>query len=86
MTNPKQEPKKKINKDFYILLPSMVCMILDYEIIPKYSSQPWFNEAWKEYRQHVRTTSMDEARMPGFIFMKYTNALTAKDREKDANS
>ncbi len=60
-----------INKDFYNDLPSMVCIILDEKIIPKYSKEPWFEKAWEEYRKHIKNSSMDDMKMPMFIFNKY---------------
>lgn len=59
-----------MNNDFYSQLPEIVCIILD-GIIMDYSSEPWFEEAWEEYRQHVLNTDMDNVRMPWFIFGKY---------------
>ena len=61
---------KKIEKDFYNDLPGFVCESLD-SIIKKYGDQPWFLEAWNEYRNHVLESSMDDVRMPGFVFKKY---------------
>ena len=61
----------EINKDFYNLLPSMVCMQLDDIWIPKFSARDWFPKAWEEYRQHVKETSMDEVRMPMHVFKNY---------------
>ncbi len=60
-----------IEKDFYNELPSMICEILDDDIIPKYKDKEWFKDAWEEYRQHILTTDMDNAKMPGFVFKKY---------------
>lgn len=62
----------KMNKDFYVDLPGMVCVILD-ELIEKYGKENWFNKAWEEYRQHVKNSSMDDVKMPGFVFNKYIN-------------
>jgi cation transport regulator ChaB len=62
--------EKKLNKDFYGDLPGMVCYELDQHI-QKYSKEKWFNKAWEEYRQHVKTTSMETVKMPYFIFKKY---------------
>ena len=61
----------KINKDFYNDLPSMVCEQLDKTFIPKFEKEPWFEQAWEEYRQHVKTSSMDEVKMPYAIFKKF---------------
>lgn len=60
-----------INKDFYDDLPGMVCEQLD-NLIEKYEKETWFGTAWEDYRQHVLTSSMDDVRMPGFVFNKYT--------------
>ena len=62
---------KNINKDFYNDLPAMVCIQLDDFIIPKYGKEEWFERAWEEYRQHVKSTDMDSVKMPGFVFNKY---------------
>ena len=64
------EPSK-LNKDFYDDLPSMVCEKLDGYFIPNYGSEPWFEKAWEEYRQHVKSSDMDTMKMPGFVFKKY---------------
>ncbi len=66
-----EEMNKEINKDFYEDLPSMVCVQLDDFFIPKYKHETWFEEAWEEYRQHIKTSNMDDMRMPGFVFNKY---------------
>lgn len=62
---------QKINRDFYKLLPSMVCVQLDEYFIPKFSKKKWFNKAWEEYRQHIKNSSMDDMLMPGAVFNKY---------------
>ena len=31
----------------------------------------WFEKAWEEYRQHVLSSSMDDMKMPGYVFNKY---------------
>lgn len=61
---------KKIEKDFYSDLPGFVCESLD-GIIRKYGDQPWFLEAWNEYRNHVLESNIDDMKMPGFVFKKY---------------
>lgn len=63
----------KLNKDFYNKLPSVVCEQLDCAFISKYGKEDWFSQAWEEYRQHIKTTKMDEVRMPMFIFKKFIN-------------
>lgn len=60
----------KLNKDFYENLPSMVCEQLE-NIIVKYSHEDWFEKAWEEYRQHILSSSMDDMKMPGYVFLKY---------------
>lgn len=60
-----------MNKDFYNDLPSMVCELLDRTFIPKFQNEEWFETAWEEYRQHVKTAKMDEMKMPYSIFKKY---------------
>jgi hypothetical protein len=67
---------KEINKDFYNDLPSMVCEQLDRQFIPKFQNEPWFDKAWEEYRQHVKTSSMDDVKIPYSIFKKYIQPLT----------
>ena len=62
-----------MNNDFYDKLPGIVCEVLD-DIVMEYGGEPWFEEAWEEYRQHVLTTDLDQMRMPWFIFGKYTEA------------
>ena len=59
-----------MNKDFYEELPGMVCAILD-DLIEKYGDKQWFNQAWEEYRQHIKDNSMDDMKMPGYVFNKY---------------
>lgn len=61
---------KSIEKDFYNDLPGMVCAELD-GIIKKYKQEDWFDAAWEEYRQHIKSSDMDTMKMPGFIFKKY---------------
>lgn len=59
-----------LNKDFYNDVPSMVCEQLD-RIITKYRSEKWFETAWEEYRQHIKSSTMDTMKMPGFVFKKF---------------
>lgn len=59
-----------MNKDFYEYLPGMVCLKLD-KLIEEYGNCEWFEKAWNEYREHIKNSSMDEMKMPGFIFNKY---------------
>lgn len=60
-----------LNTDFYNNLPGMVCEILEEQIVAKYGNMPDFKEAWEEYRQHVLSSSMENMRMPGYVFKKY---------------
>lgn len=60
----------KWNKDFYSDLPGMVCILCD-KFITKYEKEPWFPKAWEEYRQHVKSSDIDNMKMPGFVFNKY---------------
>jgi hypothetical protein len=62
-----------LNKDFYNDLPSMVCEQLDRIFIPKYRNAPWFETVWEEYRQHIKSSTMDTMKMPMFFFKKYLN-------------
>ena len=59
-----------MNKDFYRNLPGMVCIMLD-KYITKYKNEPWFPKAWEEYRQYILNSSMDDMKMPGYVFNKY---------------
>ena len=62
--------RSKLNKDFYDELPAMVCEVLE-DLISKYSRTKWFDKAWNEYRDHVLTSTMEEVKMPGYIFGAY---------------
>ena len=66
-----------MNKDFYRNLPGMVCIMLD-KYITKYKKEPWFPEAWEEYRQHILNSSMNDMKMPGYVFNKYVKKDTIK--------
>lgn len=70
-----------LNKDFYDELPSMACETLD-NLISKYGTRNWFSKAWNEYRNHVKSNSMNTVRMPGYIFKKYIE----EDNNKVAHS
>ena len=59
-----------MNKDFYSNLPGFVCLILD-DLKEKYGNEPWFDKAWEEYRKHIKNSSMDDMKMPGYVFNKY---------------
>lgn len=69
--NETTEKVPDFNKDFYDDLPSMVCESLDFHLIPKFHKEEWFSKAWEEYRQHVKSSTMDEVKMPAFVFQKY---------------
>lgn len=58
---------KTLNKDFYSDLPGMVCVYLE-DFIQKYGDKEGFSEAWERYRQHIKTSTMDEMLMPGSFF------------------
>lgn len=60
----------KLNKDFYRDLPGGICILLD-RFITQYGKEEWFPQAWEEYRQHIKNSSMDDMKMPGFVFNKY---------------
>ena len=62
--------KSKLNRDFYDNLPGFVCIILE-ELIEEFGKEEWFSKAWEEYRQHILNSSMDDMKMPGYIFQKY---------------
>ena len=59
-----------MNKDFYNDLPGKVCEILD-DFIERYGDKQWFNQAWEEYRQYIKNSTMDDMKMPGYVFNKY---------------
>lgn len=63
--------EKQINKDFYNDLPSMVCEQLDRTFIPKFQKEEWFETAWEEYRQHIKSSDMENMMMPYSVFKKY---------------
>lgn len=69
-----------VNKDFYDDLPGMVCVVLD-DIEADYKNEPWFNEAWEQYREHVMTSDIDDMKMPGFVFGKYIKDRNAVSRK-----
>jgi hypothetical protein len=66
-----------LNKDFLNDLPGIVCVQLD-DLATKYGGEEWFATAWEEYRQHVKTSSMDIVKMPGFVFNKFLTPNTLK--------
>jgi len=61
---------EKLNKDFYNDLPNVVGEVLD-SLIEKYGPQTWFMHAWNEYHDYALNSSVDDLRMPGYIFNKY---------------
>lgn len=63
--------KLGLNTDFYDDLPSIVCEQLEEYYVRKYGTMSDFKEAWEEYRQHIKSSSMDDMKMPGYIFNKY---------------
>lgn len=66
-----------MEKDFYRELPGFVCDVLE-QFIDKYGKEIWFQDAWEDYRKHVKTTSMDEVRMPAYVFSKYISEMEDK--------
>jgi hypothetical protein len=62
---------KNLNRDFYDRLPGIVCVQLEDVFIPKYGKEKWFETAWEEYRQHIKSSDMDTMLMPYAIFKKY---------------
>lgn len=62
---------KQLNKDFYSLLPGMVCVQLEDVFIKKFGNEEWFDTAWEEYRHHIKNTNMDNMMTPYSIFKKY---------------
>ena len=63
-----------MNKDLYDLLPACVCEVLENYII-EYQKEVWFEDAWEQYRQHVLKTSIENVRMPGYIFKHYVEEI-----------
>ena len=61
-----------MNKDFYKDLPGWLCVVLEKKK-KKYGNEPWFDKALEEYRQHIKNSSMDDMKMPGYVFNKYIN-------------
>ena len=59
-----------MNKDFYNDLPGCVCEILE-DLIKQFGKKEWSEKAWEEYRQHILSSSIDDMKMPGFVFNKY---------------
>lgn len=59
-----------MNKDFYNDLPGSVCIMLE-ALIKQYGKEKWFKKAWEEYRLHILSSSMDDMKMPGYVFNKY---------------
>ncbi len=68
--------EKELNKDFYGDLPGMVCVQLEDVFIPKFGNEEWFEKAWEEYRQHIKTSSMDDMKMPYAVFKNYIKEPT----------
>lgn len=66
-----------MNKDFYNDLPGFVCEILE-DLIKTYGKEKWFEKAWEEYRQHILSSSIDDMKMPGFVFNKYLESKGEK--------
>ena len=66
-----EKEQKELNKDFYEDLPSMVCEQLENIFIPKFFNEEWFDNAWEEYRQHIKNSDMETMKMPYSIFKKY---------------
>lgn len=64
---------EKLDKSFYQDLPSVVCEIID-DMIDRYSEEKWFLKAFNEYRDYVMQTDIEDLRMPGCVFNKYTGA------------
>ena len=59
-----------MKKDFYNDLKGCVCEILE-DFIKQFGKEEWFEKAWEEYRQHILSSSMDDMKMPGYVFNKY---------------
>lgn len=76
------EHRPSLNKDFYDELPGFVAIMLD-DIASEYSHLDWFKDAWNEYRDHVMTASMDDMKMPGFVFGKYIDTKSKNSLDAD---
>jgi len=64
----------QLNKDFYDRLPGFACEVME-NIIEKYGNEPWFEQAWNEYREYVLSVEdIFDLKMPGYIFNKYVKA------------
>ncbi len=67
--------ESKLNKDFYNDLPSMGCMELDDFWINNYLQEDWFEKAWNEYREHIFNSTMDDMKMPAYVFKNYVKGI-----------
>ena len=61
---------KELNDDFLNELPGLAVDVL-YRLFEEFGQEPWFEQAWEEYRQHILNTEQSERKMPGYVFNKY---------------
>jgi ADP-glucose pyrophosphorylase len=73
----------KLNKDFYNDLPSMVCVELDNHWITNFLQEDWFEKAWNEYRDHILNNTMDDMKMPAFVFKNYVKEINTSLSNQD---
>lgn len=75
---------KPFNRDFLMDLPSQVRDIMD-QLYWSYKDQPWFEEAWEKYREHVLDAGLGgKIKMPGFVFNEYIDRYV-DEQEKRRN-
>lgn len=65
-----------IDKDFYEKLPTWYPETME-NLDKDFYGRPWFEEAWKKYRDHVMNSETKNIRAPGYIF----NSYIKKDHE-----
>ena len=72
------------NRDLLMDLPSQVRDIMD-QLYWSYKDQPWFEEAWEKYREHVLDAGLGgKIKMPGFVFNEYIDRYV-DEQEKRRN-
>lgn len=75
---------KPLNHDFLMDLPSQVRDIME-QLCWSYKDQPWFEEAWEKYREHVLDAGLGgKIKMPGFVFNEYIDRYV-DEQEKRRN-
>ncbi len=66
-----------LNKDFYSYIPLWIQNKLDMKIM-LYRDEPWFEYAWKAYRDVCLTTKMYDIPDPDVYFAKAEAILTPR--------